>query len=119
MSIKIALNQDKPREKTIPFIRVPYTNLVPERPDLERDDSSNHHEALHAFAWYLAKGTDATTADIIEELSGATHVWAKSKASLGKLMLRIGASLTKDLDYLRRARVQKTTEAAMRQLRGL
>jgi phospholipase C len=118
-SIKIALNQEKPREKTVPFIRVPYTNLVPERPDLERRDSSNHHEALHAFAWYLAKGTDATTADIIEELAGATRLWAKSKATLGKLMLRIGASLTKDLDYLRRARVQKTTEAAMRQLRNV
>lgn len=103
-----------PREKTVPFMRVSYTNLVPERPVLERGDLSNHQEALHAFAWYLANGTDATTADIIEELTGATHLWAKSKATLGKLMLRIGASLTKDLDYLRRARVQRTTEAAMR-----
>lgn len=118
-SIKIALNQEMPREKTVPFIRVPYTNLVPERPDLERGDLSDHQEALHAFAWYLANGTDATTADIIEELARATHLWAKSNATLGKLLLRIGASLTKDLDYLRRAWAQRTTEASMRQLRNV
>jgi phospholipase C len=116
-SIRVALRQEKPRDNTVPFIRVPYTNLVPERPDLERDDSSNHHEALHAFAWYLAKGTDATIADIIEELASATHFWAKSKARLGRLMLRIGASLTKGLENIKRRRVQKTTEAAMRKLR--
>src|ERR1700732_2581440 len=45
-SIAGAINQDKLRAGTVPFLRVPYTQLMPDRPDLEKEDSSNHHESL-------------------------------------------------------------------------
>jgi hypothetical protein len=65
-SIEIAIDQTEPRKDTIPFIRVPYTNLIPERPDLEKEVSSNHHDALHAFATYLAEKEDIATADALK-----------------------------------------------------
>ena len=115
-SIGIALNQKEPRQRTVPFIRVPYSNLIPERPDLEKEDSSNHHEALHAFAAYLAQERDAATATLVAELAKGAGFWVKSKAELGKFMLRIGTALTKDLDELRKKRVRTTTELALRQV---
>jgi phospholipase C len=116
-SIAIALNQDKPREGTVPFIRVPYSELIPENPDLEKQDSSRHHEALHAFAEYLAEEEDMATADLIRELAKGADFWVKSKAELGKLMLRLGSRLTKDFDEFRRRRVELTTKVASRLVR--
>lgn len=116
-SIGIAFNQDKPRAGTVPFIRVPYSELIPERPDLEKEDSSNHQEALHAFAAYLAEERDSATAKLIQELARGGSFWVRSKATLGKLMIRVGNILTKDLEKLRRKRIITTTEVAMRRLR--
>jgi hypothetical protein len=93
-----------------------YTNLIPERSDLEKDERSNYQEALHAFAWYLAQGEDATTADLIATLAKGTSGWVKLKASLGKLMLYLGTSLSKDLKDLRRKMVRETTQVALHQI---
>ena len=118
-SIGVALDQETPRQGTVPFIRVPYTQLMPERPDLEKADSSNHHEALHAFAEYLAEKEDAATAIFIKELAQGAGWWVSRKADLGKLFLRYGAALTKDLEQQRKQRVMTTTRVALRQLRQL
>jgi phospholipase C len=116
-SIAVALDQEKPRAGTVPFVRVPYTQLMPERPDLEQEDSSNHHEALHAFAEYLAEKEDVATAILIKELAKGASTWVKAKAEFGKIMLRFGAALTKDLEQQRKRRVMVTTQVAMKQLR--
>src|ERR1700730_2651205 len=116
-SIAVALNQDKPPTGTVPFIRVPYTQLMPDRPDLEKEDSSSHHEALHAFAAYLAEGEDAATTILIKELAKGASAWVRAKAAIGKLMLRLGAALTKDLEQQRKKRVTATTQVALKQLR--
>jgi len=118
-SIAVALNQKKPREDTVPFIRVPYTQLMPDRPDLEQEDSSDHHEALHAFAEYLAEQTDLAAAALIRDLAKGESTWVKAKAELGQVMLRIGAALTKDRDQSRKRRVRVTTQVAMKQCRHL
>jgi phospholipase C len=115
-SIEVALNQNQSRQDTLPFIRVPYTNLIPERPDLEKDEPSNHQEALHAFAWYLAQGKDAATADLIATLAKSATGWVKLKADLGRLMLYLGTSLTKELEDLQRKRVRATTQVALHQV---
>jgi phospholipase C len=117
-SIGIALNQDKPRDNTVPFIRVPYTQLMPDRPDLEKEDSSNHHEALHVFAEYLARQTDAAEGALITELAKGAGLWVRTKAKVGKLMLRVGAAMTKDFENFHKRRVTTTTEVAFRVLRG-
>jgi phospholipase C len=114
-SVGVALNQDKPRVDTVPFIRVPYTQLMPERPDLEKEDSSKHHEALHAFAAYLAEKEDAATAALIKNLAEGANVWVRLKAEIGKAMLRMGAALTKDLARHETRRVAITTQVAFKQ----
>jgi phospholipase C len=116
-SIAVVLNQEKPRPGTVPFIRVPYTQLMPNRPDLEQEDSSKHHEALHAFAEYLAEKEDAATATLIQDLAKGAGTWVKMKAEVGKIMLRLGAALTKDFDRQRKQRVTLTTQVAMKQFR--
>ena len=116
-SIGVVLNQAQPRQTTVPFIRVPYSNLMPERPDLEKEDSSDHQQAIHAFAWFLAQSAETVSADLLRELTGDAGLWVRSKAELGKLMLRIGTALTSDLEKRRTMRIRITTDVALRQLR--
>ena len=116
-SIRVVLDQNQPRQTTVPFIRVPYSNLMPERPDLEKEDSSDHQQAIHAFAWFLAQSAETVSADLLRELTGAAGLWVRSKAELGKLMLRVGTALTSDLEKRRTMRIRITTDVALRQLR--
>ena len=116
-SIAVALNQQKPRGGTVPFIRVPYTQLIPVRPDLEQPDSSPHHEALHAFAEYLAEKEDMAIAMLIQDLAKGPSTWVKTKAAIGRLLLRIGTAFTKQLDQARKRRIMVTTQVAMKQFR--
>jgi phospholipase C len=118
-SIEVALTLEKPRKDTVPFIRIPYTNLMPERPDLEKEDSSDHHEALHAFAAYLSEKEDAAIAEAIRVAAQAAGIWSKSKSNLGKWMLRFGNYLTKDLEKQNKEKVRLTTDVALRRLRRL
>jgi len=116
-SIAAAINQEQPRTDTIPFIRIPYTNLMPERPDLEKEDSSDHHKALHAFAAYLSEKEDAAIADAIKVAAQAAGIWSKSKASVGKWMLKVGTYLTRELEKQNKEKVRLTTDVALRRLR--
>jgi phospholipase C len=52
-SIAAALRETSPRTDTIPFIRVPYSDLLVAHPDWETRDDSNHHQALQVFAQHL------------------------------------------------------------------
>lgn len=116
-SIAVALTEPKPRAGTVPFIRVPYTQLIPDRPDLEQEDSSFHHEAIHAFAAYLAEKVDVAAAKLIQDLAKGASLWVRAKAGVGRLLLRIGTALTKQFDKERKHRVMVTTQVAMKQLR--
>jgi phospholipase C len=116
-SIGIAVNQSVPRDDTVPFIRVPYSNLIPDNSQIEKDDTSQHHEALYAFAWYLAKGIDSGTTDLVTALTKTSGFLVESKAMLGKLMVRVGAALSKDSDDLKKKRTMVTSDVARRVLR--
>jgi len=116
-SLAVAINQEQPRRDTVPFIRIPYTNLMPERPDLEKEDSSDHHKALHAFAAYLSEKEDVAIADAIRVATQAAGIWSKAKASVGKWMLRFGTYLTRDLEKQDKEKVRLTTDVALRRLR--
>ena len=52
------------------------------------------------------------------ELSNAAGLWVRWKAQVGKLMLRMGAALTSDLEKRRTRRIRTTIDIALRQLRG-
>jgi phospholipase C len=52
-SIAVVLREASPRTDTVPFIRVPYTLLMPEHPEWETRDDSPHQQALRLFAQHL------------------------------------------------------------------
>ena len=52
-SIGAAIREPQPRTDTVPFIRVPYTMLIPPHPEWETRDDSLHHEGLQMFAQHL------------------------------------------------------------------
>jgi phospholipase C len=115
-SIGVALNQDRPREDTLPFIRIPYTTLIPLRPDLEKEDSSNHQAALVKFAEYLARTEDAGSTEAIKLLAGSASWWAQTKAEIGKTFLWAGAHLTRELEQYRKEKVATTTRVTLKRL---
>lgn len=115
-SIGVALNQQSPREGTFPFVRVPYSTLLPRRPDLEKEDSSGHHLALQKFAEFLAAKEDAGSTEAVRILAGTASWWARTQAAIGRLFLRAGAGLTRDLDFERKEKVSTTTMVALKRL---
>jgi phospholipase C len=115
-SIGVAVNQDRPREDTLPFVRIPYSTLIPPRPDLEKEDSGNHQTALQKFAEYLAKTEDAGSAEAIKLLASGASWWARTKAAIGKTCLRTGAQLTRELEQYRKEKVATTTRVALKRL---
>jgi phospholipase C len=75
-SIGIAIHETAPRTDTIPFIRVPYTKLIPERPDWEKQDVSAHHQALQVFAQHLQDnlgGRPANAGDAAAQIHTVTN----------------------------------------------
>jgi hypothetical protein len=90
---------------------------MPERPDLEKDDSSNHHDALHAFATYLAEKEDIATADALKLAAKGAGIMSETNATVGKLLLRFGNYLTEDLEKRNKEIVRLTTDTALRPLR--
>jgi phospholipase C len=115
-SIGVAINQDKAREDTLPFVRIPYSTLVPPRPDLEKEDSSSHHSALQKFAEYLAEAEDAGSTEAIKLLASTASWWMQLKAKVGKMFLWAGAYLTRELEQYRKKKVATTTRVALKRL---
>jgi phospholipase C len=106
-----ALNQQKARQDTVPFIRVSYSTLVPANPDLEADDSSIHHEAIHAFAANLV---DEAMGVAVQDITRVAGWWVKFKAGIGQMLLKIGRGLSDDLGRVKRRRIDATTRVARR-----
>lgn len=92
---------------------------MPERPDLEKEDSSGHHASLHAFAAFLAEKEAATTAEAIKFAAEGAGIWSKSKAGVGRWMLELGSYLTRDLERQNEEKVRLTTDMALRPLRRM
>jgi hypothetical protein len=58
-SIAGALRESQPRTDTVPFIRVPYTVLMPAHPEWETAAVSGHQDGLELFAQHLQSQMDA------------------------------------------------------------
>ena len=96
-SIASALRETR-RDDTVAFIRVPYSDLVPDRPDLETEQNSDYQMALHALSFFLAKDLDVfetATLDLMIKRAGA---FERAKSSVGGLMIRIGNWLSKGFE---------------------
>ena len=76
-SIATALDQAVARTDTVAFIRVPYTDLVPENAAAERTDPSRHHEAIIAFASFLGQEIGPAVGDAVAVLARSARWWTK------------------------------------------
>ena len=104
------------RDDTPGFVRVPYTDLIPPDPALEREDSSAHHKALQTFAYYWAneRGDVEAVNNAIKEPTN----WTRLKARIGKTMLTAGAALASDLAKFNKAKVDGTMRGVEDVIRG-
>lgn len=96
-SIAVALRTEMLPSTVLPFIRVPYSSLIPENPDLEKEDLSRHHRAIHALAAFLANEMGGATAALVQIIAREAGALTRVKAALGNLLKQIGTVLTKEL----------------------
>ena len=106
-SISAAIGNRR-RDDTPAFVRVPYSDLIPPNPALEREDSSAHHKSLHAFAYFLAKETGNLSAT--QQASMEATAWMKMKAAIGKVMQSAGETLGADLHKYNKNKVDGTVQ---------
>ena len=81
-SIGVAIQRTTARDDTLPFIRVSQTHLTPPRPELEFEDSSQHHAALDAFGEFLLGELDDAAAAAIKRVARIASVYARAKMPL-------------------------------------
>jgi len=115
-SVSVAFRESAPRTDTPAFIRVPYTDLMPQRPELERYDVSRHDEAITAFASFLAREEEAISADVVSALSFEAALWIGWKAAVGRFFGRIGHALAHGLNRGHDDRVSATRLVARKMI---
>ena len=81
-SIAAALREPQPRTDTVPFLRVPYTSLMPEHPEWEANDSSGHQQALQLFADHLQAQMGPATAQAADAAQRMTQLAAKVRTGI-------------------------------------
>jgi phospholipase C len=114
-SIGVAITESQPRTDTLPFIRISTSVVLPDRPDLEKEVNSDHQIALQAFAKYL-RTEMGDAAKVLEEVAGAGW-WMNLKARVGKLFLRVGTSLTNELEENDQKRIQLAVDSVVTYLK--
>jgi phospholipase C len=105
-SLSPLFTESAPRRDTAAFIRVPYTELIPEHPEWEKRDATGHHAALAAFSYYLAKSEGTALPHALQALERGAGWWVKLKATLGEALAGAGNSLMSDLEKLDREKSQ-------------
>jgi phospholipase C len=110
-SIGVAITETAPRIDTLPFIRISTSEVLPDRPDLEMEVNSDHHIALQAFAKYL-RTEMGDAAKVLQEVAEGGR-WMNLKARVGKLFLRLGTFLTKELEDNDQKRIKLAVDSVM------
>lgn len=101
-----------PRMDTIPFIRVPNTDLISKNMELEKWSTSINQQFIHLFADFLADTLNAN--DIMFEKTSKFNSWAKFKKAIGSAFIHAGYWLEHDLKIKRHQRIARTCEVANR-----
>jgi phospholipase C len=114
-SIAVALRANQ-RGDVLPFIRVPYTDLIPPKPELEQNDVSPHHRAIHAFALFLAIEEAAGVASLLSSLSRVASIWVRCRAWVGRVLMRLGKWLSADAQHQKQDVVRATSQLAKHQI---
>lgn len=105
-SIAAALTEATPRTDTVPFIRVPYSDLIPPKPELEKEDVSDHQAAINLFARNLELRTNDAR---FHDAHLPPNVITRAKNRIGKKLIKIGNGLTKDYQLNQRRKVERLT----------
>jgi len=112
-SIGVAIQRSTPRDDTLPFIRVSQTHLTPPRPELEFEDTSEHHAALDAFGEFLLGELDDVAASAIQRVARIASFYARGKNAIGKFLIGAGSRLTKQLQQHNQRRAQMITDVIL------
>lgn len=107
---------DQERMGVLPFIRVPYTNLIPPNPDLEENDVSKHHEALEAFGLLFANEGSAVSASVVQALARGAGLWLKFRSTVGYAFKRFGEWVAGAPERRRAEKVWAMSEVAKQQI---
>jgi len=105
-SVAVALTETRPRTDTIPFIRVPYSDLIPPRPELEKEDVSDHQAAINLFARNLEMRTKDPR---FHDAHLPPNLLRRAKNSVGKSLIKAGNALTRDYQSNQRRKVERLT----------
>ena len=114
-SIAVALG-DKRRDDTVGFIRVPYTDLVPEHPEWEQEDSTAHQTGVNAFAYFLSKQEDPAMAAALERVADGAGWLLKAQSVVARFFMAVGNWLDQGVEQRRQERIRQITNVAMRVL---
>jgi hypothetical protein len=115
-SIAVAIREANARNDTTGFIRVPYSDLISPRPDLEQADDTGHHQALQAFSKYLSITGDKTASESLEVGSAASGALVAMKHEIGSKLLAIGTELTKEFNDARQKQADDSRNVITRLL---
>ncbi|HEV2990734.1 MAG TPA: alkaline phosphatase family protein [Candidatus Angelobacter sp.] len=110
-SIAVALRESKLPDDIVPFIRVPYNKLIPSRPELEKQEPTEHQHAIHLFARYLEQKTGDSR---YQEALGTPGTWTRLKRNLGQALIQAGNALTREYEQLQRQKVSRLTDLTYR-----
>jgi phospholipase C len=108
------------RNDTIPFIRVPGSQLVPSEPDWERQDVGVHHQGLHLMADVLDlpdEATEAVVAEVARVADSFERGLPRLRAAMGDTLIAMGRALRHPLEEAQKGRIDKSA-AAVRRLLG-
>ncbi|MDQ6768860.1 MAG: phospholipase [Gemmatimonadota bacterium] len=111
-SIGTALTERAARETTPLFIRVPYSDLIPPKPELEQQDESRHHRAIRAFATFLATEEAVVAGDLVDILARGAGWWVRAQDFIGTALQRFGRRLARPQDRQRENRVAAIAQVA-------
>lgn len=105
--LSVTLTEKEARKDTTAFIRVPYSELIPPKPELEQEDASDHQRAIQGFASYMEQ---QTAEPAFAEASPPPSIWARAKKETGKVFVRVGNSLTREYQTVQQAKVKRITQ---------
>lgn len=112
-SIGVAVQRATARDDTLPFIRVSQSHLTPPRPELEFEDTSEHHAALDAFGEFLLGELDDAAGSAIKRVARIASWYARGKNAVGKFLIGAGSRLTKQLQQHNQRRAQMITDVIL------
>ncbi len=103
-SIDCCLTEQQPRKDTIPFIRVPYKELIPTYPEREKDTNNENQKSIHLFARQMELETQKPE---FAQAFKAPGWMTKLKHTAGTVITKIGQSLTKEHETMQKARLTR------------